>query len=75
MLSVLLLLEDCGCARFDDWAAKLEELKLITHDNRTLTERKHINSYLFLFDISQQYGYNYTVVGTSARKEVYIWNI
>ena len=25
---------------------KLEELKLITHDNRTLTERKHINSYL-----------------------------
>nr|WP_295068687.1 YodL domain-containing protein [Ruminococcus sp.] len=25
---------------------KIEELKLITHDNRTLTERKHINSYL-----------------------------
>ncbi|WP_207647497.1 YodL domain-containing protein [Ruminococcus sp. XPD3002] len=25
---------------------KLEELKLITHDSKTLTERKHINSYL-----------------------------
>jgi len=37
---------DSNTAKKMQHNGKLEELKLITHDNRTLTERKHINSYL-----------------------------